>query len=133
MNDVKESIRAKAFEFDFDAVGFAAAEGDPEDARNLDAYLKDGRHGDMTWMETTAHRRADPRALWPEARTIVSLAMNYGPAEDPLARLDRRDRGAISVYAQGRDYHKELKKRLKQLARWTAETGSDHGRRRPGR
>lgn len=122
MNEVKESIRTKAREIGFDAVGFAAAEGDPEDARNLDAYLKDGRHGDMTWMETTADRRADPRALWPEARSIVSLGMNYGPAEDPLAQLERRDRGAISVYAKGRDYHTELKKRLKQLARWMAET-----------
>jgi epoxyqueuosine reductase len=122
VNDVKESIRAKAVELGFDAVGFAAADGDPEDARNLDAYLKDGRHGDMAWMETTADRRADPRALWQEARTVVSLAMNYGPAGNPRAQLDLRDRGAISVYAQGRDYHKELKKRLKQLARWIAET-----------
>jgi epoxyqueuosine reductase len=122
VNDVRESIRAKAFEVGFDAVGFAAAEGDPENARNLDAYLKDGRHGDMTWMETTADRRADPQALWPEARSIVSIGMNYGPSEDPLAQIEWRDRGAISVYAKGRDYHKELKKRLKQLARWMAET-----------
>jgi epoxyqueuosine reductase len=122
VNDVKKSIRTKAHEFGFDAVGFAAAEGEPEDARNLDAYLKDGRHGDMTWMETTADRRADPRALWPEARSIVSLGMNYGPASDPLAQLEMRDRGAISVYAKGRDYHTELKKRLKQLARWMTET-----------
>jgi len=122
VNDAKETIRTKAFEIGFDAVGFASAEGDPENARNLDAYLKDGRHGDMTWMETTADRRADPRAMWPEARSIVSIGMNYGPAEDPTAQIEWRDRGAISVYAMGRDYHKELKKRLKQLARWMAET-----------
>jgi epoxyqueuosine reductase len=122
VKDVKEAIRNKAHGLGFDAVGFAAAEGEPEDARNLDAYLKDGRHGDMAWMETTADRRADPRALWPEARTIVSLGMNYGPDEDPLAQIERRDLGAISVYAKGRDYHTELKKRLKQLARWMTET-----------
>ena len=119
---IKEQIRAKACELGLDAVGFAAAEGQPEDARNLDSYLKDGRHGDMTWMETTADRRADPRVLWPEARSIVSLGMNYGPAEAPLAQLERRDCGAISVYAKGRDYHNVLKKRLKQIARWMAET-----------
>ncbi len=126
VNEIRESIRAKACELGFDAIGFADAEGRPDDARNLDAYLKDGRHGNMTWMETTADRRAKPRALWPEARSIVSLGMNYGPAEDPLAQLKRHDRGAISVYAKGRDYHKELKKRLKQLARWMTETYDCH-------
>ena len=122
MNDVKERIRQKAHDLGFDSVGFTVAEGDPEDARNLDAYLKERRHGDMTWMETTADRRADPQVLWPEAQSIVSLGMNYGPTEDPLANIEKRDHGTISVYAKGRDYHKELKKRLKQLARWMAET-----------
>jgi len=56
--------------------------------------------------------------LWRDARTVVVLGINYGPQEDPLAILDARDRGAVSVYAQGRDYHDTLKRRLRALAYW---------------
>jgi epoxyqueuosine reductase len=74
-------------------------------------------HGDMTWMEANAERRGDPRALWPQVRSIVMLGLNYGPDEDPLAILAARQRGAISVYAQGDDYHEVIKPRLKAVAR----------------
>ncbi len=120
--DIKDAIRAKAHELGFDAAGFASAEADPEDARNLAAYLEDGRHGEMTWMEANAERRCDPRTLWPEARTVVALGLNYGPAGDPLAPLAETERGVISVYAQGRDYHNVVKKRLKALGRWMTDT-----------
>ena len=70
----------------------------------------------MIWME--AERRGDPRTLWPQVRSIIMLGVNYGPAHDPLEILRRRDRGAISVYAQGSDYHELIKPRLKTLARW---------------
>jgi hypothetical protein len=76
----------------------------------------------MTWLADTFARRADPKALWPEARTVIALGVNYGPAEDPRALQDRIDRGAISVYARNRDYHDVVKKRVKRLARWIAET-----------
>jgi epoxyqueuosine reductase len=80
----------------------------------------------MDWMETTAQRRGSPLALWPEVRSIVMLGVNYGPQHDPLAILGRRERGAISVYAQREDYHETIKKRLKALARWLiAEAGGD--------
>jgi epoxyqueuosine reductase len=72
----------------------------------------------MGWMETTAARRGDPRGLWPDVRSVIMLGVNYGPAHDPLAILERRDRGAVSVYAQGDDYHEIVKPRLKALARW---------------
>src|SRR6266481_1004022 len=84
----------------------------------LAQFLADGMHGDMIWMETTAERRGDPRMLWPELRSIIMLGLNYGPDADPLAILKRRERGAISVYAQGDDYHEVIKPRLKALARW---------------
>jgi epoxyqueuosine reductase len=74
----------------------------------------------MDWMETTAERRANPAALWPEALSVVVLGVNYGPAEDPLAALAARDRGAVSVYARGRDYHDVVKGRLKELAGFLA-------------
>ena len=80
----------------------------------------------MTWMATTAERRADPRALWPDVRSIIMLGVNYGPDDDPLAVLAQRDRAAISVYAQGDDYHEVIKARLKALARWlVAQAGGD--------
>jgi epoxyqueuosine reductase len=80
----------------------------------------------MDWMETTADRRGDPRSLWPEVRSVIMLGMNYGPDHDPLAVLAQKDRAAISVYAQGDDYHDLVKKRLKELARWLgAATGGD--------
>jgi epoxyqueuosine reductase len=80
----------------------------------------------MAWMETTAARRGAPHALWPEVRSVIMLGMNYAPGHDPLAILKERTRGAISVYAQGDDYHELIKPRLKQLARWlTDNAGGD--------
>ena len=78
----------------------------------------------MGWMAERMHWRGDPAALWPEARSVVMLAESYAPEHDPLAVLDEPDLGAVSVYAQGRDYHDIVKKRLKRLARWMiAEAG----------
>lgn len=119
----KETIRAHALELGFDTVGFAPARATGVSRAGFSLYLSEGRHGDMDWMATTAHRRADPRAMWPGARSAVVVGLNYGPEVDPLAVLQRLDRGAISAYAQtGRDYHDVVKKKLRQLARWMAET-----------
>ena len=120
--DIKEGIREKAAALGFDAAGFCAAEAGEDAAGNLAAFLDGGRHGTMAWMADTRARRADTRTLWPEARSVVVLAANYGPVADPLAALGRRGRGAVSVYAHGADYHDVVKKRLKKLARWMVET-----------
>jgi len=88
----------------------------------LAEFLAAGHHGDMAWMATTAERRSRPEKLWSEAKTIITLGANYAPADDPLPALERKERGVVSVYAQGRDYHDVLKARLKRLARWIAET-----------
>ena len=114
----KDAIRARAAELGFGAVGFAAAAADTSTRQHLADFLAAGQHGDMGWMQETFERRADPRTLWPEVRSIIALGMNYGPGGDPLALLDRPDRGIISVYAQGRDYHDLVKSRLKQLGGW---------------
>jgi epoxyqueuosine reductase len=98
----------------------------PELKSRLERFLADGAHGDMTWLESTAERRASPLALWPATRSIVMLGMNYGPDDDPLAILRERTHAAISVYARGDDYHNLIKARLKELARWlTANAGGD--------
>jgi epoxyqueuosine reductase len=92
----------------------------------LSRFLDEGQHGDMEWMARHRERRSDPRAMWAQVRTVIMLGVNYGPDRDPLAVLGSRDRGAISVYAQGDDYHDVIKKRLKRLARWlVAQAGGD--------
>ena len=119
--DTKAAIRAEALALGFDAVGVAPASTSEAAKRRLGEFLSQGWHGDMGWMADTAERRADPNRLWPEARSVIVLAVNYGPAEDPLDMLDRPKLGNISVYARNRDYHDTLKKRLKRLARWLVE------------
>ncbi len=115
---IKSAIRERALSLGFDSVGFAPAVIEPKAAKGLDAFLAQGHHGDMGWMAAKAAWRRDPGALLADARSVVVLGMNYGPDGDPLAVLKRTDRGAISVYARGRDYHDLIKGRLKQLAGW---------------
>src|SRR5438876_4887556 len=117
---IREAIREEALAMGFDAVGFAEARLAEEARDDLGEYLERGYHGDMGWLAATAARRGDPQTLWPEARTIVVLGLNYAGDDDPLAAAANPERGAISVYARGRDYHDTLKRRLKALARWIA-------------
>ncbi|MFM2149506.1 MAG: tRNA epoxyqueuosine(34) reductase QueG [Pseudomonadota bacterium] len=119
--DASELIRAKALELGFDAIGFARAHLAAETRERLMRFLADGQHGSMGWMESRAEQRAHPQALWPEAVSVIALGLNYGPDSDPMASLAQRDRGTISVYAQGRDYHDVVKKRLKALGQWMAQ------------
>jgi epoxyqueuosine reductase len=124
--ELRDAIRAEALRLGFDAVGFAPANLAPEArARRLEdlgSFVAQGLHGDMGWLGRRTEARADPATLWPEARTVVSLAMNYGPQADPRDALQHRERAAISVYAQGRDYHDVVKSRLKALGRFIWDT-----------
>ncbi|MGE0260084.1 MAG: tRNA epoxyqueuosine(34) reductase QueG [Alphaproteobacteria bacterium] len=116
--EIREAIRAEALAVGFDAVGFAPAHLGEEARADLRTYIERGYHGDMGWLAGTAARRGDPCALWPDARTVVVLGVNYGPEDDPLAGADDPEQGVISVYARNRDYHDTTKKRLEALARW---------------
>jgi epoxyqueuosine reductase len=118
---IREEIRDRALSSGFDAVGFAEARLDAEARTGLREFIARGYHGDMGWLAGTAARRSDPQMLWPEARTVIVLGISYAPKEDPLAVHEARDRGAVSVYAQGRDYHDTLKRRLRALAQWIEE------------
>ncbi|HEX6859710.1 MAG TPA: tRNA epoxyqueuosine(34) reductase QueG [Caulobacteraceae bacterium] len=114
----EDLIRAEATALGFDVCGFAeVGEAWPASAR-LAQFVAEGLHGTMQWMETTAERRAHPTAMWTDARSAVVLGMSYAPGADPLEALAHADRGVISVYAQGDDYHDLIKKRLKRLAGW---------------
>jgi len=102
----------------FAACGITRADAAPEAAARLQAWLNEGGHGDMLWMEERAHQRGSPAALWPEVRSVIMLGMSYAPAVDPLALAEESGVGRISAYAQGQDYHDIVKKGLKALARW---------------
>lgn len=121
MDALKERLVARALEEGFVACRICRPWDIPEVAGRLEQFLEAGRHGQMGWMAERSHWRGDPAALWPEARSVVMLAESYTPEHDPLEVLGRPDRAAISVYAQGKDYHDLVKKRLKRLARWLIE------------
>lgn len=115
---LKERLQQRALDEGFDLCRICRPGDIPDVPARLGDFLERGRHGQMTWLEDRATWRGDPRVLWPEARSVIMLAESYTPEHDPMAVLDRPDRGAISVYAQNRDYHDTVKKRLKRLARW---------------
>jgi len=123
--ELKEAIRAEAKRLGFVACGFARADTGDAGA-DLLRWLGDGRHGTMEWMAARAHQRVTPTALWPDARSAIALGMSYAPEADPLALAGDGSLGRISIYAQGGDYHKTVKKALKALGRWLADrTGSE--------
>ncbi|MGN7160592.1 tRNA epoxyqueuosine(34) reductase QueG [Sphingomonas sp. SAFR-052] len=125
-SDIVTRIRAKAAECGFVACGIARADAAPRTAERLRQWLDEGRHGSMIWMEERSEQRGSPAALWSEVRSVIALGMSYAPAVDPLALAGAGDRGRISVYAQGSDYHDVVKKALKTLGRWLAqESGCD--------
>ncbi|MEQ9143074.1 MAG: tRNA epoxyqueuosine(34) reductase QueG [Parvibaculaceae bacterium] len=119
---LEEEARAAGF----DRIGFAPASLPAEVQNRFRAWIEEGGHGDMAWMAETQERRRTPDALWPEARSVILLAMNYGPEADPLETPVPPDHANISVYARNKDYHDLVKKRLKRVARWlVSETGSE--------
>jgi epoxyqueuosine reductase len=118
---LEEAIRSEAARLGFAACGFTRADAADSAGLELKRWLEAGHHGTMGWMEARAHHRVSPLALWPEAKSAIALGMSYAPASDPLALAERPELGRISVYAQGGDYHKTVKKGLKALARFIVE------------
>ncbi len=116
----------------FASIGIASAGTDPVRAARLHEWLDDGRHGAMEWMEGRADQRAAPQVLWPEARSVIALGMSYAPVNDPLKLEGHPDRGRISVYSQGRDYHDVVKGALKRLAGWLVAEARRKGLEAPG-
>nr|WP_305846597.1 tRNA epoxyqueuosine(34) reductase QueG [Microvirga sp. VF16] len=121
---LKKAFVERAKALGFDTVRIARPDAIPLAPERLKAWLDAGHHGSMEWMAETAERRADPRTLWPEVRSVILLGLNYGPAENPLAELAERDRGYISVYARNRDYHDVIKGKLKEAAGFLASKAS---------
>lgn len=116
-----ENLEKMARDEGFAAFGIAPASLAPKTGKRLKAWLAEGGHGDMIWMESRADERADPMTLWPEVQSVIMLGMNYAPSNDPFALEKERNLGRISVYAQGKDYHDIVKKALKRMARSLVE------------
>ena len=122
IENLKTALTQQARSLGFDCVGVTDPDSIANAAGHFRDFLDSSSHGDMDWLAAHPERRANPRVLWPGVRSVIMLGVNYGPDENPLAILEQRTRGAISVYAQGDDYHDLIKKRLKALARWLVAT-----------
>ncbi|MDQ1195275.1 tRNA epoxyqueuosine(34) reductase QueG [Agrobacterium sp. SORGH_AS 787] len=119
-------VRAEATALGFDLCRITSPEAIPLAPERLQQFLENGYHGTMGWMAETAERRASPKTLWGDVRSIVMFGLNYGPEEDPRTILEKPDKAAISVYARNRDYHDVIKGRLKEIAtRFAARAGED--------
>jgi len=124
--EIKAGLRERAREHGFTLMGVTRPDAIRAAKPHFERFIAEGQHGDMDWLKTTSARRTDPLTLWPDVRAVIMLGLNYGPDRDPLEVLQQRDRAAISVYAQGDDYHDLIKARLKAIARWLiAQAGGD--------
>ena len=124
---LRADLEVEAMRLGFVAFGIASAREDAGAAARLDAWLAEGMHGSMAWMEARAQHRRSPQGLWPEAQSVIALGMSYAPAADPLALAGQGNIGRISAYAQGADYHDVVKNALKALTRWLVAEAAKRG------
>jgi epoxyqueuosine reductase len=122
--ELKTALANEARALGFDCIGITEPGTIESAGKHFLEFIASGGHGDMDWLAAQPERRVDPRGLWQDVRSVIMLGVNYGPDQDPLAILEQRTRAAISVYAQGDDYHDLIKKRLKTLARWLVATAT---------
>ncbi|MCK1409173.1 tRNA epoxyqueuosine(34) reductase QueG [Bradyrhizobium sp. 76] len=122
--ELKTALANEARALGFDCIGITEPGTIESAGQHFLEFIASGGHGDMDWLAAQPERRVDPRGLWEDVRSVIMLGVNYGPDQDPLAILQQRTRAAISVYAQGDDYHDLIKKRLKALARWLVATAT---------
>jgi epoxyqueuosine reductase len=119
-------LRERSLKEGFAAMAIAPADSIAVAGDRLREFVSLKRHGEMDWMEETLERRASPRNMWRDAKSAIMFAAPYGQDIDPLARLNEKSKGVISVYALNRDYHDVIKGRLKRLAQWFArESGAE--------
>ena len=124
-NTLKKLLLKQSQEVGFSMMRICAPSDIPNAASNLNSFIKKNHHGSMEWMAERIEWRGNPEALWPEAKSVIMLADNYSPSHNPLEILSHKNRGAISVYAQNRDYHELIKKKLKRLGRWLIQQEND--------
>lgn len=123
---LRQLLEADAARLGFSDMRITHTQANQSLKSNLEAFVAKEYHGTMAWLPETLERRASPNQLWPEAKSVIVLSMNYGPDVDPLLNLKTKDKANISVYARNRDYHDIIKGRLKEIAgRFAAKSGED--------
>ena len=122
MITLKTKLQQIALKEGFAKVGICAPNSNANGERNLTEYLSKGYHGSMHWLANRANWRGNPLALWPETKSIIVLADSYSQTVESLENLSKKDRAVISIYAQNKDYHNLIKKRLKRIGRWLVQT-----------
>jgi epoxyqueuosine reductase len=120
---LKDAVVARATSLGFDLVRVTSPDAIPLATARLAEWLASGHHGTMVWMAETQDRRADPRALWGDVRSVVMVGMSYAPPYDPLGQLAHKHAGLVSAYAARRDYHDVIKGRLKDVATYLGAKG----------
>ena len=126
MTDLKSKLVDQAKDLGFDLTKACSLSETPSISKSFRKFLNLNYHGQMSWLSEKIEWREDPKILWPEAKTIIMLAQSYTPEHDPMEVLNYPDKAAISVYAQNKDYHVIMKKKLKSLARWLiSEAGGE--------
>lgn len=118
---IKSALIEKSKTEGFSSIGITQPNLDKEVFENLEIFLQAGYHGQMSWLERRLDWRKNPISMWPEVKSVIVVAENYTPIENPLDGLKDKSLGNVSVYARGKDYHKILKKKLKRLATWLVE------------
>ena len=117
-----ESIKKKAQELGFQKVGIARADPTPKEKNDLETWLDQGRHATMGWMEKRKDERGNIHTYFPEAKSIISVGMNYHVGK---GQNDINSDLKLSTYAWGDDYHDVLKKRIFQLLKWIKESQTE--------
>lgn len=113
-------IRARARDLGFHKVGIARAETLSSEQERFSEWLRRGYHGEMSWMTRDPEQRTDPRKLFPAARSVIVVALNY---QTPHQHSDKP--GKVSRYAWGDDYHEVVGDKLRELLAWTRRQWPD--------
>jgi epoxyqueuosine reductase len=117
MIEVTKKIKSTALKLGFDKVGISSAE-QPQKSVFLEEWLKKSYHGQMQWMLTRKEKRRDINRLFPGVKSVICVAHNYFT---PFKKVPSKATVRISRYAWGEDYHRIMKKKLKQLLAEIAE------------
>jgi len=122
LSGISAEIKRQALALGFAGVGIVRAGPLAEAEVRLREWLARGFHGEMKWMERDPAQRADPRRLFPDARSVVVVALNYFTPHQHQNRPGQVGTGKISRYAWGDDYHDIVGDKLRALLDWIKET-----------
>ena len=113
-----DEIKSKALELGFDEFGITDLENFEFNSLKIKEFVKNKQHGEMNWFKDKLEIRRNPKNIWTDAKSAIVLGINYGPETNPLKDLSKVNKGYISIYSRRRDYHKVIKSKLKELAKF---------------